>query len=153
MPKINVNLGVTLCTDPDNRNFLRIGIEAQGIDVDGDAREQAQACLTCAIEVIHVLDDGLQEAIVDVISDTGKVGLVKETLEAHSDQIGRIGRALRAGLNDIASLKLAQAVIVASDAEAEDTTEPGLSPEPSTVVEAAKKGAKSKSKAKVEGTE
>ncbi len=102
---INVNLGVTLCTDPENRNFIRMGIEAQGIDIDGNIQEQAQAHMTAAIEVISILNDGLTESIVEIVSMGGKEGLVKETLETHTDQIGRIGRALRVALGDIATLK------------------------------------------------
>ena len=34
--KVNVSLGITLCVNPELRNFVRLGIDAQEIDLAGD---------------------------------------------------------------------------------------------------------------------
>lgn len=94
MSKITVSLGMTLCTNTDTRNFLRVGIEAQDIDTDGDVEAQASASLVASLKVIKVLDDGLKETITDIIMDSDKPGLVKDTLATHEDKLVRAARVL-----------------------------------------------------------
>jgi hypothetical protein len=103
--KITVSLGVTLCTDPETRNFLRVGIEANDIDTDGDVEAQAQASLVASLKVIKVLDDGLKEAITDIIMDSDKPGLMKDTLAAHEDKLTRVARVLHSVSARIAELE------------------------------------------------
>lgn len=94
MTKINVSLGITLCTNPDLRNFIRVGVEAQDIDIEGDVEAQAQAAITAALKVTHILDDGLKETVTDIIMDSDKPGLVREMLKEHDEKLVRAGRIM-----------------------------------------------------------
>ncbi len=105
MTKINVSLGVTLCTDEGKRNFMRFGLEAQDIDVDGDVEVQAQAALTAAMTVAKVLNDGITETITEVICEANAPGLVRDALASHDEKIMRMGRILRKAVGDIENLK------------------------------------------------
>jgi ubiquinone biosynthesis protein UbiJ len=91
--KINVSLGVTLCTNPDLRNFIRVGIDAQGIDLDGDVEAQARAAMLAAITVVKVLDEGLEEAVSEIIAEEGNPNLLKETLAKHGETIEKLKSA------------------------------------------------------------
>ncbi len=110
MPKVNVNLGMTLCTDPENRNFIRVGIEAQDIDIDGDVEAQAQGCLKVSMEVITILNDGLKEAVTDVIMGSEKPGLVRDALAAHDSKFTVMGRAMAQALKRIGKLEESESV-------------------------------------------
>ncbi len=104
MTTIKVGLGVTLCTNPDMRNFLRVSVEAEGIDVDGDVEAQAQAALEGALKVMVILDDGLKTAVTNCIIDSDTPGLTKDTIAAHDKDIKRINRILVKAVGDIKSL-------------------------------------------------
>ena len=71
--KIGVSIGITLCVDPENRNFLRMGIDASDIDPEQDIEEQANAAVVAAIKVINILDDGLMEQVEDIASELNGV--------------------------------------------------------------------------------
>ncbi len=71
--KIGVSIGITLCVDPENRNFLRMGIDASDIDPKQDIEEQANAAVVAAIKVINILDDGLMEQVEDIASELNGV--------------------------------------------------------------------------------
>ena len=105
MSKITVSLGMTLCTNVDTRNFIRVGIEAQDIDTEGDVEAQASASLIAALKVVKVLDDGLKETITDIIMDSDKPGLVKDTLAAHDDKLLRAARVLHGLSTRVAELE------------------------------------------------
>lgn len=105
MTKINVNLGATICTDPDSRNFLRIGVDALDIDTEGDVEAQAQAALKASVQVIKVLDDGLKEVVTDVVLDDSTPGTVKQTLDSHEDKINRMARVFHKAVQRIDALE------------------------------------------------
>ncbi len=71
--KIGVSIGITLCVDPENRNFLRMGIDASDIDLEQDIEVQANAAVVAAIRVIGILDDGLMERVEDIASELNGV--------------------------------------------------------------------------------
>ena len=102
---LNVSLGMTLCTDPENRNFIRVHVGVDGIDPDGDAVAQAQSDASVAIEVIEVLDDKLRTVITEVIAGSEKPGLVREALANHDDKFLKIGRVMTMALRRLDKLE------------------------------------------------
>ncbi len=102
---INVSLGITLCTDPENRNFIRVGVEALGIDLDGDVEAQAQGALKCSLEVLTILDDGLKEAVTDIVMGSAKPGLVRDALAGHDEKFIKIGRVMATALRRLDKLE------------------------------------------------
>ncbi len=105
MPKITVSLGMTLCTNPDTRNFIRIGIEAQEIDVDGDIEAQANASLVASLTVLKILDNGLKGAVSDVIIEEGAPGIVRDALKGHDEKMARVARVVQSALARITTLE------------------------------------------------
>ena len=71
--KIGVEIGITLCVNPENRNFLRMGINASDIDPEQDIDVQANAAVIAAIQVIEILDDGIMERVEDIASELNGV--------------------------------------------------------------------------------
>jgi hypothetical protein len=93
--KIGASLGITLCTDPDAHNFLKLGVEVQDIDPEGDVEAQANSALVANLKVIKILDSGLQEVVQEILVDSELSGTsVKEQLDKHSQEIQNIQRVL-----------------------------------------------------------
>ena len=67
MVKIGVNLGLTLCTDPQNRNFVRVGCEISDIDLDHDIELQAKKAVDGMVKVFSMADEGLQHSVYEVL--------------------------------------------------------------------------------------
>ena len=122
--KVSVSLGITLCTDPEKRNFLRIGMEALEVDPNGNVEEQAQAALVAGIKVLRVLDEGLQEEVEQVASDLEGVpvslredlGHVKGAVGRLEDAATRIVNRMKTLITDVDTLKGAQPAISPSAA-------------------------------------
>ena len=98
---INVHLGTTLCVDSENRSFIRVDVECQNIDVDGDVEAQAQTDLKAAVKVFKVLDDGLQEMVSDIILGAMQPGLVRDQLAEQSNQIARLTKLMPGVINRV----------------------------------------------------
>ena len=120
---ITVSLGLTLCTNPDTRNFLRVGIEAHGVRLDGDVEEQAQAALTASLKVIRVLEDGLQEVVTEVIMESETPGLVRDTLASHEDKITRLTRLFSGCAKAIREMKESMGAGEEAESDVESTKE------------------------------
>lgn len=88
------HVGVTICVDEEKRSFVRLDMETEDIDPEGDVEAQAQTALTAHLSVIKILDDGVHEALTDVIMGASEPGLVKDTLEALQTKVDKIGRVL-----------------------------------------------------------
>ena len=89
--KVNVSLGVTLCTNEEKRNFLRLGIDALEVDVAGDVEAQAQAAITVGIKVLKILDGGLCEQVEEVVAGFEGVPVaLREELGKVRQQLARL---------------------------------------------------------------
>ena len=67
MVKVGVSLGLTLCTDPQNRNFVRVGCEISDIDLEKDVELQAKRAVDGMIKVFSMADEGLQHSVYEVL--------------------------------------------------------------------------------------
>ena len=82
--KIDVLLDVTLCTNEQSRNFLKVGLHALDIDLAGNVEEQAQAAVVAGIKVLKVLNGGLCEQVEEVVSGFDGVPVVLR------EELGRV---------------------------------------------------------------
>ena len=69
MPKVGIDIGLTVCTDPDRRNFARLGMSINDIDTAGDIDEQANEGISTAVKLFDMANSGLEEAIIDALGD------------------------------------------------------------------------------------
>lgn len=122
--KVNASLGATICTDPENRNFLRVGVELQGIEIDGDVEAQGAAGMTATLTILKILNDGLEETIADVILDRNTQGSVKETLAVHEEKLNKFARLLHQSMQKIAALEAPPEPAVPAEEKAPEVKEP-----------------------------
>lgn len=80
MVKVGVSLGLTLCTDPEMRNFARFGCDINEIDLDGDIEAQAEAAVAAITKVTAVANEGLEETITLTLSDLPEGKSAREEL-------------------------------------------------------------------------
>lgn len=88
--KINVSLGTTICVNPENREFLRLGIDVTEVDTDGDVEAQAATGLAAGIKVLKVIDEGLSEEVTDLLLGAAEPGLSKDLIEKHESAIAKL---------------------------------------------------------------
>ena len=71
--KVGVNIGLTLCTDPENRNFARFGFDIADIDTEGDVEAQAKEGVLAAVQVLGISNDGLEVSVKESLADLSSV--------------------------------------------------------------------------------
>ena len=79
--KVGVNIGLTLCTDEEQRNFARFGFDIAEIDTDGDIEAQAKEGVAACITVIGEANNGLEIAVKESIGElesTNPSGLTED---------------------------------------------------------------------------
>ena len=67
--KVSVNLGMTICTDSESRNFARFGFEISDIDTVGDIEQQAHESVDAVLKVFTIANHGMEEAVVGALTD------------------------------------------------------------------------------------
>ena len=85
--KVGIQLGMTICTDPEMRNFARFGFDISDIDTDGDVKEQAEASVAAMLTVFDVCDEGMREKVSEALTDY--YSLQPEGLNHELDQLRR----------------------------------------------------------------
>ena len=83
--KVGISLGLTVCTDPEMRNFARFGFDISDIDTDGDVKEQAEAGVAAMLTVFDVCDDGMRSKVSEALTDY--YSLQPEGLNHELDQL------------------------------------------------------------------
>ena len=68
MPKVGVSLSITVCTDPNLRNFARFGASIEEIDVDGDIDAQVESSVAALLRVHTATNEGLEQAVTESIT-------------------------------------------------------------------------------------
>ncbi len=93
--KIGVSIGMTLCTNPDRREFLRLGLDVTDIDTDGDVEAQAETCIAAGVKVFAKLDEGLNAQVSDILMGAQEPGLSKDRLDEHSTAVDEMKELLQ----------------------------------------------------------
>ena len=83
--KVGISLGMTVCTDPELRNFARFGFDISDIDTDGDVKEQAEAGVAAMLTVFDICDDGMRNKVSEALTDY--YSLQPEGLNHELDQL------------------------------------------------------------------
>ena len=94
--KVGVELGLTICTDAETRNFARFGFSINDIDTEGDIEEQANAGVSAVLKTFEVADEGMAEAVSVALTDlrSAKPDGVREELDTINDSLDHIRSAL-----------------------------------------------------------
>lgn len=71
--KVGVSVGMTLCTDPENRNFAKFGFELSDIDTEGDIEAQTQEGVAAMLKVHTAVNEGMEQAVVVSLTDLHSV--------------------------------------------------------------------------------
>ena len=91
--KINVELHVSL--PMESGAWLKTGLDAMDIDVDGDIEAQTQKCLAAWIKVTRILNDGMQEEVAGLLIDPDEAPTaVKASLEEANARFDRLERVI-----------------------------------------------------------
>ena len=90
MVKVGVSLGVTLCTDPENRNFARFGCDISEIDVSGDVEAQANEAVQAIITVTDVANGGLEENIAMTLGELPEGKNMRDELAVLSSDMQKL---------------------------------------------------------------
>ena len=90
MVKVGVHLGLTLCTDPENRNFARFGMDISDIDLDGDVEAQANAAVSAVMTVTTIANEGLEEAVTVALTELPQGRTIGGELTELQEQLNHI---------------------------------------------------------------
>ena len=91
MVKVNVSLGLTLCTNESSRNFLRLGMDVLEIDTAGDVDAQIDDGITVGIKAMHLMDDKLLEEVSDIVTThQGDAPKLRDEVMATNERLARI---------------------------------------------------------------
>src|SRR3990172_2639316 len=93
--KINASMGLTICTNEQARNFVRLGIDITDIDPAGDVEVQARAAMIAWVKVVGVIDDQLQEELTEVLATYEGVPIkVRDDLKKLKEELTYVKDAL-----------------------------------------------------------
>ena len=91
MVKVNVSLGLTLCTNESSRNFLRLGMDVLEIDTAGDVDAQIGEGITVGVKAMHRLDDQLLEEVSDIVTThQGDAPKLRDEVEATNRRLAHV---------------------------------------------------------------
>ena len=94
--KVGVSLGVTLCTNPEVRNYARLGFDIEDIDTEGDIEAQAQESVNAILKTFTVANDGLETAVIEALGAAPTDGStsIKEDVIALKTGLNHLSTAL-----------------------------------------------------------
>ena len=72
--KVGVDLGFTVCTNQELRNYTRFSCSISDIDTDGDVEAQAKNASGAIMKVFMIADETIGEQIVEVLPGLGDSG-------------------------------------------------------------------------------